>query len=95
MRPNLLRLEVFAHTEVPHVACVHRSLITDEDTRILPKVLALRLICLLLLLRLLVERTSPLSIQCQLKIVRIVEAMAQIFLDLLLDWTDGCESLGR
>ena len=62
MSSNLLHLEVFTHTIVPHVASVHGALIPDTNMRVLAKVLAAQEVALLVL-ALLVERCSPLRIK--------------------------------
>jgi len=77
MRSDLLNLEVFAHIIVPHVARIHRFVVTDANARVLAKVLPSWMLCLQ---RLLLLKGGPsLRIKCQLEVVCVVKAMAQIF----------------
>ena len=61
MRTNPLNLEILAHTVVPHVPSVHRTLISNAYVCILPKILATGILTLLML-HLLVQCRTPLRI---------------------------------
>ena len=73
-------MKVFAHGPVPHVAAVHSSLVAYKESLICPRIA-------------LTECGSSLCIQSELKVMREVEAMPQILLDLLLDRLNGGQLL--
>ena len=71
----LLSLEVFAEVVVPHITCVHAPWISDESR-------------LGILIDLWVHGGPLLCIKRQLKVMGKVKALAEVLLNLLLDWID-------
>lgn len=89
MGTDPLDFEIFAHIEVPHVARIHGALIADVNASVLAKILphwhSAESSFLLLALA---QSSSPLSVESQLEVVRVVKAVAQILLYLLFNWVD-------